>query len=188
MQGRVDEIEAIFNLLNYRPSKKELQQSLAFFGEERAEVRGMIEKLSWNESKEEQEKAIDYLSENLLPCEYIYLVLPDKYTVASNAHHTQYYKHRTGKARWENAAKMIVKIGWPKVDHILIPLFIWLIDPNWPGSKLIYDFLLSLPQHVLKSKMKEILENPQYYENSVYEDLKMQINDLCQDANISRID
>ena len=96
----------------------------------------------------------------------------------------KYFFPQGGKERWENAAKTVVKIGWPKVDNIIIPLFVWLIDPNWPGSNIIYNFLLALPKNILKSKMIEILNNSNRYDNLLYGDLLLQIHDLSEDAKI----
>lgn len=128
--------------------------------------------------------AINALADKLRPCEYIYLVLPDKYFMIDIGEQAGYYKAGTDKSRWENAAKTIIKIGWPKVDAIIVPLFIWLLDPNWPGSNMIYDFLCSLPKDVVAQNMKRILGSPESYSLSDYNDLKEQIQDMSQELGI----
>ena len=180
------EIEIVFKSLNYTLTKEEYQRALHFFSDERTEMRDLIEKLSWNETEEVQRKAIDHLADGLFPSEYIYLVLPDKYTTCNSNNQIKYYKQGTGKSRWENAAKTIVKIGWPKVDKIIVPLFIWLLDPNWPGSELIYNFILSLPKNVLTYKINEILDNPENYAKHDYEELKELIEEMEKDGGKER--
>lgn len=179
------EIEKWFKFINWELSEQDLQNTLNFFSKERAPIRDRFENLSWYSKKSEQMEAINFLSINLLPCEYVFLILADQYSLTPYNEQEKYYKRQSGKERWENAAKTIIKIGWPKVDIILIPMFIWLLDPNWPGSKLIYDFLLSLPLDILQKRMKKIIESPQNYDPYVYEDLKNQIDDLCEDLKIS---
>ena len=171
-------IETVFKSLNYTPHKEELEYTLKFFSEERAEVRCLIEKLSWNATAEDQQEAVERLADELLPCEYIYLVLPDRYEIEVDDGHVKYYKQCTGKCMWENAAKTIVRIGWPKAEHIIVPLFLWLLDLNWPGGELIYNLILSLPQDVLERKVNEILADTQNYEHCEYEDLKEIIEEI----------
>ena len=166
------EIEKWFKFINYQCTKSELQSTLNFFSSERTEIREQFADLDWNADIHKQENAIEYLAENLLPCEYIYLVLADNFSLEKYNDKAKYYEHNTGKELWENAAKTIVKIGWPKVDNIIIPLFMWILDNNWPGSELIYEFLLTLPKDILKSKIEEILENPQLYEPYDFDELK----------------
>ena len=116
------EIKDLFKSLNYIITEEEYQRSLEFFSDQRCKVRSLIEKLSWYETDENQMNAINALATELLPCEYIYLVLPDKYTVSVIDDNIKYYKQGTGKSRWENAAKTIITLGWPKVDNIIVPL------------------------------------------------------------------
>lgn len=179
------EIEKWFQEINFRPSEDELKSTLAFFSDDREAVRMQVENLSWDATPEEQQQAIEYLAENLLPQEYVFLIMAHKFSLTPYNSKKIFYTGQGGKARWENAAKTIVKIGWPKVDHILIPLFIWLLDPNWPGSIIIWDFFLSLPKTVLAAKVKEIIDSPQNYDKTTYMDLKEQFVDLCEDAGIT---
>lgn len=172
------DIIEVFQRFNYTIPKEALSQTLAFFSPQREAVRSMMDKLSWDESKATQDYAINYLAHNLIPCEYIYLVLPDQYMEITAENESRYYKAGTGKSRWENAAKTIVQIGWPKVDPIIVPLFMWLLDSNWPGSQLIYDFLMSLPDDVFEQKTNQILNNPQNYYSYDYCDLVDLISDL----------
>lgn len=180
----IQTIDNFFQEVYYMPSDEEYRRSLGFFSNERNHIRDMFKKLSWDVSEDEQAYAVDYLAKNMLPSEYIYLVFANDYKMDYLNEELAYLKFGKDKGKWENAAKTIVKIGWPKVEHIIIPLFCWLLDPNWPGSALIYQFLLSLPRDVLQAKMKETLNNPQLFKSYDYEDLKGQIEDLCLDAKI----
>lgn len=174
----MQEIKTWFRMLNWKCTDEEYQQALTFFSKERECVREQFEKLSWNAEAYEQEDAIKYLSINLFPWEYIYLIFADKYSSEIHDEQRRFYRHKTGKERWENAAKTIIQIGWPKVNNILLPLFMWLLDPNWPGSELIYDFILALPESVLIGKMNEIAEHPQNYNEVDYADLMALIEQL----------
>lgn len=179
------EIEKWFAFINWQPKQDELHDAFGFFSSRREPVRSFLEKLSWNATKAEQLQAIDYLTKKLLPQEYVFLILAHDFSLAPYNEQEKCYFQKGGKDKWENAAKTIVKIGWPRVDSIVVPLFIWLLDPNWPGSLLVHDFLLSMPKDNLQNKMRVILENPENYDTSIYEDLIVQIGDLCQEAGIS---
>ena len=165
------EIDNVFNYLNYKPSDEMYKESMFFFSDMRSDVRDALEKLSWNELPSVQLKAISFLKNSLKHSEYIYLVLPDRYTKIEKDHKLLFVKHRSDKSRWENAAKLIVELGWPKTDEIIVPLFMWLLDNNWPGSNIIYSFLLSLPQKQLIAKMDKIVSNPQNYASCDYQEL-----------------
>lgn len=170
-----------FQFYNYVLSDEEKVETLNFFSDKRSEIRELIDRLSWNETEYEQKKAIESLCLNLYPCEYIYLVMPDRYTINTINGKITYCKQHTGKSRWENAAKAIVSLGWPKVDHIIIPLFIWLLDPNWPGSELIYNFISLLPYDVLCNKTNQIINSPERYRPCDYEELIQIIEELKED-------
>lgn len=178
------EIEKWFQFINWPHSDINMQKALHFFSKEREAVRAQFDKLSWYADKAEQTFAIQYLSDNLMPDEYVYLIMPSQLSLLPYNNNKKYFFPQGGKERWENAAKTVVKIGWPKVGNIIIPLFVWLIDPNWPGSNIIYNFLLALPKNILKSKMIEILNNSNRYDNLLYGDLLLQIHDLSEDAKI----
>lgn len=173
------EIEKWFKFVNYSCSDISMSDTLDFFSQKRTSVFNMFGNLSWNTDIELQTKAIEYLAENLLPCEYIYLVMPDSFSLKPYNKNSKYYERSNGKEMWENAAKTIVKIGWPSTDNIIVPLFMWLLDSNWPGWDLIYDFLLSLPNDVLHKKIKQIIDNPELYEPCDYNDLCALITIMC---------
>lgn len=73
------------------------------------------------------------------------------------------------KALWENAARVIVAIGQPRIDRVLTDLSQWMQDMNWPGAALIYDFfrraenvdgvLAERLDHALSSHDKDWAEN-----------------------------
>lgn len=48
------------------------------------------------------------------------------------------------KSLWENKANMIVALGYPAVADNLPELLHWLQDMNWPGSRTISEFLVSI--------------------------------------------
>ncbi len=48
------------------------------------------------------------------------------------------------KSLWESQANMIVALGYPAVADNLSELLYWLQDMNWPGSRTISEFLVSI--------------------------------------------
>ena len=172
------EIHKVFETYNYKIPRNEEQNTLHFFSKERTEVRNLFESLSWLATDAEQQMAVEKLAKELMPCEYVYLILPGKYIAEQINGKEVFYKDLSDKSRWENAAKTLVKIGWPKIEHILEPMFIWLLDPNWPGSEMIYTFLQTLPKNVLLQTVRNILNNPHDYNQQDYSDLKEIIQEM----------
>jgi len=48
------------------------------------------------------------------------------------------------KSTWEYEALRIVNLGYPAVAEHLPELLVWLQDMNWPGAKIIAEFLFSI--------------------------------------------
>lgn len=176
-----EDIEYVFGYLNYTLTEENMKHTLHFFSEERSFVRKQFENLSWYASIHKQNEAIDFLANNLKPCEYIYLILACKYELCFVNHERRYFKCTTDKSRWENAAKVIEKIGWPGIENIIIPLFYWLLDPNWPGSEIIRKLILSLPKKVVIEKSNTILASPERYHTIDFEDLKAIIKEITEE-------
>lgn len=99
--------------------------------------------LSWDVPLDSQEKAIVQLAsmENLDPKS---LLQP------------------LGKEYWENAAKILRSMGYPRISDVIEGLFAWLQDLNWPGSMIIIEILKSLPENVfvqyLELAVKDAIE------------------------------
>lgn len=53
------------------------------------------------------------------------------------------------KEYWENAAKVLRKIGYPRIEGSIPGLFSWLQDMNWPGAVLVMELLNSLPKDAI---------------------------------------
>ncbi|MBQ9838098.1 MAG: hypothetical protein IJO56_01185 [Oscillospiraceae bacterium] len=176
-----EDIEYVFSYLNYTLTEDELRRSLHFFSEERAFVREHFENLSWDAPVNKQKQAIDYLATNLKSWEYIYLILAGTYNLCFVNHERRYFKCIVDKSKWENAAKVIQKIGWPRIENIVVPLFYWLLDSNWPGSETIRSLILNLPKEVLTEKCNTILTSPGRYLPTDFEDLKDIIQDITEE-------
>ena len=58
------------------------------------------------------------------------------------------------KGNWENAAKVLQMRGYPRIKDILLEMFEWLQDYNWPGSKIIFDILVKLPKDIFLSNLE----------------------------------
>ena len=174
-------IDEVFKYLNYTVESDRYDETLKFFSDDRNLIREQFENLSWYAAKEQQNKAIDFLARNLKPCEYIYLILADTYSTYLINNKSRYVKHATDKSKWENAAKTIAKIGWPKIHVIVIPMFYWILDPNWPGSMIIKNLLFSLPEDIITEACSTILASPGKYKRTDYADLKDTIDEFLKD-------
>ena len=180
----IQEIQDFFKEVSYIVTPEEFQAALNFFSVEREHIRNKVDMLSWDASDDDQQHAIDYLSKHMLPTEYIYLIFAGSYGIENLSGNPSCVKYCIDKSKWGNAAETIIKIGWPNIEPIIIPIFYLLLDLNWPGSLSIYNYLLTLPQDVLYTQMKKIVDNPQWFKQMDYQDLKWQIDDLCYDSGI----
>lgn len=90
----------------------------------------IFKNLSWNASTDSQMKAINDLTSmaNLNPST---LIQP------------------SGKEYWENAARALSMIGYPRIEDAIPGLFNWLQDLNWPGALIIMELLKSLPKEAI---------------------------------------
>lgn len=54
-----------------------------------------------------------------------------------------------GKECWENAARALSIMRYPRISEIIPGLFRWLQDLNWPGAEIVMELLQSLPRKVI---------------------------------------
>lgn len=62
------------------------------------------------------------------------------------------------KMYWENAAKVLAKRGYPIIRDILMELFEWLQDMNWPGAITVVNILNTIPKKVLVENLEKTIE------------------------------
>lgn len=86
------------------------------------DVSSLIEKLSWDTPVEEKEDAIQKLY--CIKEEDLHLLLQP-----------------ISKSYWDEAAEVVISLGYPRVNSILPGLLEWIQDINWPGASRIADFL-----------------------------------------------
>ena len=99
------------------------------------EIEKYVSELDWNCSIDQQNEAIRFLSET---DEKYYTLFFDK----------------TKKSTWENAVKVVAKIGFPRNEPFLKNM-VWLLrDVNWPGATQALEILSS----VEKAKVLPIIE------------------------------
>lgn len=89
-----------------------------------------LEMLSWNKTEGEQQQAI----RNLISIENSHLV---KLVQPNN------------KDCWDNAARVLTKIKYPRIKYIIPELLAWLKDINWPGALEIRELLCTVPKSEL---------------------------------------
>lgn len=62
------------------------------------------------------------------------------------------------KEYWENAAKVLYKMGYPRIEKAIPGLFAWLQDMNWPGVTIVIEILKSLPKDILVKYLEYAVE------------------------------
>ena len=102
------------------------------------EIEQFILDLDWNKSLEIQENAIKNL-ENVDSKSLYKLIQPKS------------------KSCWENAAKVLKKIGYPKIKEVIPELLEWLQDLNWPGVNIIFEILQEIEVTVLLPYIEEAI-------------------------------
>lgn len=50
------------------------------------------------------------------------------------------------KEYWESAAKVLLKMGYPRIKEAIPGLLVWLQDINWPGSNVVMELLRTIPK------------------------------------------
>ena len=92
---------------------------------------------------------------------------------------------------WLNCAKVLIKIGYPDIKDVLDGLFEWIQDMNWPGSKLVFRYLKTLPKNVfmchyqkaIREALKQNDDTWLYYLTLFMEPFALSINDFS-DPNL----
>jgi hypothetical protein len=109
-----------------------------------------ISNLSWNKRRIVQQKAIDELIK--MDGSQWFLVLP---------------RRNYNKDLWENAAIVLSKKEFDQIEGILVDLFYWFQDLNWPGVDIILNLLKRIPKEAFEkalSKARIIAETLEDYE------------------------
>lgn len=101
------------------------------------EVRALIDQLEWNldSDKEAVMTALQVVDDEQIS----FLLQPGK------------------KSMWDYAAETIVRIGYPRCKPVIPGIFAWLQDPNWPGARIIFDFLCGLDTSILMPYVEDAL-------------------------------
>lgn len=118
-------------------------------------IRAYVEQLNWHNPEWMQEQMMNTLVG--IPSEYYHMLL-----------------QQGEKACWENEARVIVKIGYPKVKSILPGIFAWFQDLNWPGVNELVEMLKGIDKDVIVYHLKESLfEADQIDDELWYENLEI---------------
>jgi hypothetical protein len=103
----------------------------------------LIGQLDWNLPVNIQQKAMEELTNEITEDNIEMLIQP------------------LGKQYWENSAKVIRKVGYPKNYKAIAGLLCWLQDMNWPGAWISLECLQNIDYQVLspfvEAAMKEAL-------------------------------
>lgn len=62
------------------------------------------------------------------------------------------------KEYWENAAKVLLQMGYPRVKEAIPGLLVWLQDINWPGSRIVMKLLETVPKDEFILYLEEAVE------------------------------
>lgn len=101
-------------------------------------IEELINDLEWSKPVEVQENAIKKL-EKISEKDLNKLIQPKN------------------KYCWENSARVIKKIGYPKIQIIIPELIEWLKDLNWPGAIIILDTLKNIEKNEIEGFIEEAL-------------------------------
>ncbi|MEQ8156526.1 MAG: DUF5071 domain-containing protein [Clostridiaceae bacterium] len=90
------------------------------------------------------------------------------------------------KEYWENAARVLSKIGYPKIEEAIPGLFNWLQDLNWPGALIVMELLKSLPKEAIIRHLESAAKEAFSTEDDIWlinlatflEDFKLQEHDF----------
>ena len=63
-----------------------------------------------------------------------------------------------GKGCWENAAKVLYIVGYPRVMEVIDGLFEWLQDMNWPGVDIVIDILKLMPKKIFIENLEKCVK------------------------------
>lgn len=61
------------------------------------------------------------------------------------------------KEYWEYSALVLKKRAYPTIGDVILELFDWLKDINWPGSMTIKEILYSIPRNILIKYLEEVI-------------------------------
>jgi len=104
------------------------------------DIEQLLRQLHWNTPNDDLELARNKLIE-LQEHELVVLVQP-----------------MLDKSLWDNAAELLVEIGYPRIRPILYELLSWLQDMNWPDSIIISKLLVFVGEPLIpyiKRALKE---------------------------------
>lgn len=90
----------------------------------------ILKNLSWNTSIKEQNIAINEIA-------------------SMNNINLNELLQPMDKEYWENAAKVLSIIGYPRIEVVIQGLFRWLQDLNWPGAMIVMDLIKTIPRNVV---------------------------------------
>lgn len=62
------------------------------------------------------------------------------------------------KKYWENAAKVLFKIGYPRVKDVIPGLLEWMQDINWPGAYIVEELLSHIPKDKFVEELEKIFQ------------------------------
>lgn len=97
----------------------------------------LIENLSWKKNSDENETAIRCLSLSISDLRK--LIIPER------------------KDIWENAARVLKNIGYPRITVVFSDLLLWLQDMTWPGAITIFELLKEVPAGALVTEFNYAL-------------------------------
>ncbi len=101
-------------------------------------INELIAELSWDNSLEVQEEAIEKLLK--IDEEYVTMLL-------------QPYD----KKYWENSAKVLKALDYPQNSRAIPGMFRWLRDMNWPGAWIIMEVLQNIDKKIILPYLEDAI-------------------------------
>jgi hypothetical protein len=104
------------------------------------ELEMLLDCLSWSENPARQNEAVTLLA------------------AAGDGLDLSLFLQKGDKSRWQNEARVIQALGYPRFREIIPAMLEWLQDLNWPGSNEIVEALAGVPKDELASYISKAAE------------------------------
>jgi hypothetical protein len=104
------------------------------------EFEKIIDCLSWNEDPARQSEAVAILADSGDRLDLSLIV------------------QKGDKSCWQNEARVLLILGYPRFREVIPAMLEWLQDLNWPGSNEIVEALASMPKDDLAGYLSKAAE------------------------------
>lgn len=113
------------------------------------DIQKLLEDLSWDNPKDVVDTAINKLLQ--IDDEQVTVLLQP-----------------VNKSCWENAAKVLKMMGYPKNELALPGLLDWIRDMNWPGAQIAKEILFAIDKMILIPLVEDAVRKAYFEEDFIW--------------------